>query len=161
MGLTKKQKEILEKACKRSSPKIIRLQLKNAFGSGSGEGPLDTWGTMGDALGDGTFSESSELSEPSVAAGSGTSEHPAEGFQLDAVPGYPDLGHGNPAVPVDDVYEHIEQRRRDIEDHLEDIEYKLQDNIEFITDSTKKINSRLKDMEKKVDSMTYRRPESP
>lgn len=34
MVLTKKQKDILEKACKRSSPMVVRKQLLNAFGSG-------------------------------------------------------------------------------------------------------------------------------
>tara|TARA_X000001036_G_scaffold382639_1_gene375493 strand:- start:959 stop:1420 length:462 start_codon:yes stop_codon:yes gene_type:complete len=33
MVLTKNQKKILEKACKRSSPMVVRKQLKTAFGS--------------------------------------------------------------------------------------------------------------------------------
>tara|TARA_X000001036_G_scaffold382639_1_gene375492 strand:- start:281 stop:781 length:501 start_codon:yes stop_codon:yes gene_type:complete len=33
MVLTKKQKEILENACKRSSPMVVRKQLKSAFGA--------------------------------------------------------------------------------------------------------------------------------
>ena len=173
MVLTKKQKEILEKACKRSSPKMVRLQLKNAFGSVSS---ADDWR---DITPPGTpnpepypypptppFASAGDDPTPPPRDDSGSSASPIYA-EADLIHEGPDWGAvGSPEDPeparqVDDIYLHIEEQRDDIYRHIDDIEEKMESNVEKYKKSAKKFNGRLDVLGQKIEMMTPSRSVSP